>query len=78
VTDIDWDQALKDAEDSPRGLLAEVLALADEIKNIVIVVRDNDGQANCWLHTESGYHAVAMLEYAKWYELQKVHDRAME
>lgn len=72
MTEIDWDELLSEVENTPRAMLAEVLAQADNIKNVVIVFHDQDGKASCWCCTESGYHAVAMLEYAKWEQLQRV------
>ena len=73
---VDWGEVLEEAEDSPRGLLSEVLARVDDIENLVIIFHGKEGMANTWSSCETGYHLIAMLDHAKWYEEKKVYDRA--
>ena len=74
---IDWDGLINEASDSPRAVLAEVLAKADEIKNVVIVFHDHEGVASTFYAAESMYHVIAMLDYAKWHQMKKI-NRAVD
>ena len=74
---VDWDAILADAEDSPRGLLAELLARADDIKELVVVFVTLDGeveQTNTWQSTRHQAMTIAMLEYAKFHQCQLMYD----
>ena len=76
---VDWGAILADAEDSPRGLLAELLARADDIKELVVVFVTLDGEAeqtNTWQSTRHQAMTIAMLEYAKWHQCQLMYDAA--
>ena len=75
---IDWNEALSDAEDSPRGLLSELLTRADDITDMVIVFvtpTENGGeQTNTWQATRHQAMTIAMLEYAKWHQLHRMYE----
>lgn len=75
---IDWDEVLQEAEDSPRGLLSEVLQRADDIEQVVIVFVDKDGVSNTWEYTGSSYHTIAMLSFGHWRACQVVRENAEE
>lgn len=72
-SEIDWDGLIGEASDSPRALLAEVLAEADDIEEVVIVWRREDGTTGTFWRCDSQSAMIGMLEYAKWFECLKVH-----
>ena len=71
MTEVDWNQLAQDAEDSPRGLLAELIGQADEIQDIVIVFTSGE-EGSEFTHTwQSARHqamTIALLEYARWHQ----------
>ena len=71
---IDWDKVADDAEDSPRGLLSELLNQADEITNLIVVFHDKHGAQQVYQNTESVAVSIAMLRYAEWCELKRVNE----
>lgn len=73
--DINWDEVAQEADDSPRSLLAEVLARADDIEGVVILVKGKDGIQRRWNSVQSEEHIVAMLELAKFAVLQEAFNR---
>ena len=74
--DVNWDEVLAQAENSPSGLLSELLCFAGEIKDIVIVFLTEDGGhevTNTWQSTHNQAMTIALLEYAKWHQLHLMH-----
>jgi hypothetical protein len=71
---VDWDAVLQDAALSPRGLLAELLTYADSIEDIVVVFTTPDGpnheRVNIWPSADGQSKTIALLEFAKWRQLQ--------
>ena len=61
---IDWDKLADDANDSPRGMLAELLSEADDITNLVVIWHDKESKQHRWTSTESRAMSIAMLVYA--------------
>ena len=52
---IDWDKVANDADRSPRALLAEYLAQADEFETVVVIVNKSDDEGNDnWAYETSG------------------------
>ena len=77
MTEIDWNQLAQDAEDSPRGLLAELIGQADEIKDIVIVFTTGEEGSeftHTWASARHQAMMIAMLDYARWYECRKMYE----
>lgn len=75
---IDWDGLVEEAEDSPRAILAEVLARADEITDVVVIFIDKDGASSTWASTTTEDRAIAMLAYSHWAKMKQIYDRFSE
>lgn len=67
---VDWASILAEAEDSPRGLLAQMLAMADDLKNIVIVWEDSTGYTGTWSSADSRAQVIGLLAYAQFREMR--------
>lgn len=72
MAEIDWDGLIGEASDSPRALLAEVLAEADDIEELVIVWRREDGTTGTYCRCDSQAAMLGMLTYAQWAECSKI------
>ena len=72
MTDVDWDKVAEEANDSPRALLAEVLAKVDDITDVVILFHDKDGNHTIYQSTSSLALTIAMLSYAHWAQCHHV------
>ena len=73
---IDWDEVADDADNSPRGLLADALSHADEIKEVIIIMNFEDGRQQTYSKVETTAMEIAMLELAKWNILKYVHEES--
>ena len=71
---IDWDSVVENAENTPRGMLAELLGYADEIENLIVIFHTKDGAQHVYQNTASVSVSIAMMEFAKWCELKRVDD----
>ena len=76
---IDWDEVVQEADDSPRSILAECLAKCDEFSDVIVIAMSPDDKGNYvrhWLATASTERAVAMLELTKFGILREVNETA--
>ena len=71
---INWDEVAEDADSTPASLLAEVLGRADEVKDVIILIVDQEGIHRRWLMADEG-DMIAMLELAKFVILQEAAGR---
>lgn len=71
---IDWDEVLGDADNTPRSVIAEVLGMADEIKNLKVIIQDHDGIQREWTYCESVAMEIAMLQVALYSATKAVHE----
>ena len=67
---IDWDAIAEEADHSVRGILAELLARADEITNLVVVFHDTIDAQHTWQSTSSVAMTISMLALSQWCELE--------
>lgn len=75
---VNWDQVADDADNSPRSVLAEVLGMADDIEDVVIVIRTNANRGDSLISYRSvstGAMELALLEWAK-YDFMREMERA--
>ena len=66
---IDWDRVAGDAEETPRALLAEILAEADDIETLVVIVSKPDADDPVtkhilWETRGDGVSALGLVQYA--------------
>ena len=54
MSNIDWDSVAREADRSPRALLAEFLSDADSIETLVIVANKWAGDGDEWKYKTSG------------------------
>ena len=63
---IDWDCVAKAANDSPRVVLAAVLAHVDELSEVIVVSRARDGSGIDWAASSvTVTDALGMLAFAQ-------------
>ena len=65
MNEINWEEVAEEADNSPRSILAECLAKADEIEDIVILWRDKEQTQHCSFAAASMERGIAMMELAK-------------
>lgn len=73
---VDWDEALDEADRSPRSILAEMLARADEIKDVIIIANFTDGSQETYQSVESQAMSIGMLELTKLNVLMDVKEQS--
>ncbi len=73
--DVNWDEALEEADNTCRSLLAEVLGQVEDIDRLVVLVRDVDGGRQRSWTLGSEEEVIAMLELAKFKFLREAADR---
>lgn len=61
--EIDWEAVAEEADNTPRSLLAEVLAEAEEIDAMIILVKGKDGVQREWFIASQELR-IAMLAVA--------------
>ena len=73
---IDWDNVANDAENSPRGVLAEFLPEADELETVIVIVNKWDAESgDSWRFVTSGSAVKAFaLVAAAYRSLQRAVD----
>ena len=54
MSEIDWDSVAREADRSPRALLAEFLSDADTIETLVIIANKWAGDGDHWKYKTSG------------------------
>lgn len=57
--DVNWDEVLEEADNTPRSFLAELLGIADEIDEMVVLIAGKDGLQRSWYIADQ-QHAIAM------------------
>lgn len=62
---VNWDEVAKDAEGAIPVILAELLATAEDISNLVVVYHLKDGSHHVARNVKSLAMQIGMLEYAK-------------
>ena len=64
--EVNWDDIIEDAEMAIPVMLAELLAKADDITNLVVLYHlKGDKAPHAWRHTQSQAVSLGMLEYEK-------------
>ena len=74
MTNVNWDEVLQEADDSPRSILAECLARADEITNLLVIFHDKDGRQHEYTCLESAALGIAMLNRALFTAVKEVNE----
>jgi len=69
---VDWEDVLQEADDSPRSILAEVTSRVDEITNLAILFHDKDGKQHEYYCVASNSMAIAMLSLAHYTAVQEI------
>ncbi len=67
--DIDWDAIAEDADYSPRSVLAEVLAGADDIEKVIVVILAKDEGLYSARSNMDFYELIGLLDAAKYQRL---------
>jgi hypothetical protein len=62
---VDWDEVLEQADATPRSILAEVLARADEVKDLALVFVDTEGEIHFYASTQASVYALGLLRIAE-------------
>jgi hypothetical protein len=65
MAEIDWEGVLEEADDTARSLLAERLGEADDIAEMMILWRDQEGTDHMAFFVSTPERAIAMMELAK-------------
>ena len=68
MADIDWDSVAFEADHSPRALLAELLADADEIETLVVIIskadkEDPKSKQVRWETSGDGVSSLGLAQY---------------
>ena len=71
MTDIDWDDIARAADDTPASMLAEVLGRADEWVTLMIVAVDKDDTLRRWA-IGSDHQILAMIDMAHYYTMRAI------
>ena len=75
LMDVSWDDVANEAQVSPRGLLADALARADEIGNIIVIYHIDGAQYHS-SNVDSTAMMIGMLETTKYETLREMYEGA--
>ena len=64
---VNWDEVAYKAENSPRAVLAEYLAMADDLRSVIVVtVKNADAEGDSYSYNSSGsrFEVIGLLRAA--------------